>query len=52
MNVARLNYDIMHGTVSRGSATIPPKCECKKVRGFGDLKALRTVASLDYLGAD
>ena len=45
--VARLNYDVMNGTVRRGTALIPQGCVCRKVRGFGDLAAL---ATLDNIG--
>ena len=47
--VARLNYDIMEGTVRRGRALIPDECLCKKVRGFGDLKALPVLNDLGFL---
>ena len=42
--VSRLNYDAMSGMVTRGASTIPDKCICKKVRGFGDLKPLNALA--------
>jgi len=39
-DIARLNYNIMEGTVSRGISDIKANCICNKVRGFGDLKSL------------
>jgi len=42
-DIARLNYNIMDGTVRSGRATILNECLCKKVLGFGDLKALPTL---------
>lgn len=47
--ISRLNYNVMDGTVRRGSATIQAECLCQKVRGFGDLMPLPTVANLDFL---
>ncbi len=48
-DIARLNYDVMDGTVRRGRAMIPEKCICKKTRGFGDLKLMPTLKNLDHL---
>jgi molybdopterin/thiamine biosynthesis adenylyltransferase len=42
-DIARLNHDIMDGTVRRGKASIANECICKKTLGFGDLKALSTL---------
>jgi molybdopterin/thiamine biosynthesis adenylyltransferase len=42
-DIARLNYFIMEGTVSRGNSEIKEKCICKKVRGYGDLMPLSTL---------
>jgi molybdopterin/thiamine biosynthesis adenylyltransferase len=38
--VSRLIYDVIGGTVSRGTTQVKPKCICQKVRGFGDLADL------------
>lgn len=38
--ISRLNYNVMDGTVRRGTSTILDECICQKVRGFGDLKSL------------
>ena len=43
-SVSRLNYDAMSDMVTRGTSTIPDRCICKKVRGFGDLKTLNTLS--------
>lgn len=36
-------------TVRRGKATILNECICKKVQGFGDLKALPTLTDMGFL---
>jgi hypothetical protein len=41
--VSRLNYYAIEGTMSRGTASIPRECICRKVRGFGNLKPLLTL---------
>lgn len=38
--IQRLNYDILNGTVRRGTTQILDKCICKKVRSYGDLRRL------------
>ena len=48
-NISRLNYNVLDGTVRRGTTMIPDDCICKKVRGFGDLKQLPTLEDLSYL---
>jgi molybdopterin/thiamine biosynthesis adenylyltransferase len=40
--ISRLIYDVIGGTISRGTTQIKPKCICQKVRGFGDLADLHT----------
>lgn len=42
-DIARLNHNIMEGTISRGISDIKGNCICKKVRGYGDLLALPTL---------
>jgi hypothetical protein len=44
--IARLNYNIMDGTVRRGSSTILNGCICTKARAFGDLKRLPTLTRM------
>ena len=39
-NISRQNYDILEGTVRRGTSTTDPTCICHTVRAFGDLKSL------------
>lgn len=39
-----LNYNIMEGTVRRGSTTTDEHCICKSAKGYGDMKDLPTVA--------
>lgn len=39
-----LNYNIMEGTVRRGSTTTEDHCICKSTKGYGDLKDLPTIA--------
>lgn len=39
-DIARLNFNLMDGTVRRGRATLMNECVCKKALGFGDLKPL------------
>jgi molybdopterin-synthase adenylyltransferase len=39
-DIARLNLNMMDGTVRRGRATLMSECICKKALGFGDMKAL------------
>jgi molybdopterin-synthase adenylyltransferase len=48
-DIARLNYNIMEGTVRRGRALISDQCLCKKVRGSGDLKPLPVLRDLSFL---
>jgi hypothetical protein len=48
-DMARLNYNVMDGTVARGRTAIANECVCKKVRGFGDLKTLPTLRDLSFL---
>jgi len=48
-DVARLNYNVMDGTVRRGTSTVREKCICKKNRAFGDLKPLSTLCDLSHL---
>jgi len=48
--IARLNYDVMKGTVRRGRAPINDACICGKVRGFGDLRLLNTLPNATPLG--
>lgn len=45
-SILRLNYDIMNGTVARGSSQIPERCTCKNSKGFGDLKTLLTICDV------
>jgi hypothetical protein len=42
-DISRLNYFIMEGTVGRGSSDMKENCICKKVKGYGDLRALPTL---------
>jgi hypothetical protein len=42
-NIACLRYDILEGTVRRGTAMVKPNCVCGKHLGFGDLRPLDTV---------
>jgi hypothetical protein len=46
--VARLNYNIMDGTVRRGTSTILNGCICTKVRAFGSLKRLPTITRMPH----
>ncbi|MCH7950128.1 MAG: ThiF family adenylyltransferase, partial [Candidatus Dadabacteria bacterium] len=46
-NIARINYNIMKGTVRRGQATIKNPCVCQKFKGYGDLKNLPTQDKLN-----
>lgn len=48
-DVARLNYDLMDGTVRRGRAPGQTACVCTRVRGLGDLKPLPVLQDLSYL---
>lgn len=50
-DISRLNYNIMDGTVQRGTTSILPNCICRKVRGFGNLKSLPTLTDLGFLEA-
>jgi hypothetical protein len=50
-NISRLNYNVMDGTVRRGTTTVSTECICRKVRGFGDLMPLPTLSNLDYLNS-
>lgn len=47
--VARLNYNILDGTVRRGTSTILDGCICTKVKAFGDLKRLPTLKEIPRL---
>jgi hypothetical protein len=47
--VSRLNFDMLVGTVRRGTSDITPSCVCTKVRGFGHLESLPTQNSLAFL---
>ncbi len=47
-NISRLNYNIMDGTVRRGTTTVADRCVCTKARGRGDLGSLPTVESLSF----
>lgn len=47
--VARLNYNIMEGTVRRGTSTVLNGCICTKVKAFGDLKRLPTLKEMPRL---
>lgn len=49
-NVARLNWNLLDGTVRRGRASVQKPCICTKIRAFGDLRPLSTVADLKFLG--
>ena len=42
----RLNYYITDAEVKRGTMRSEDQCICKKVRAFGDLKAVGTVSVL------
>jgi hypothetical protein len=42
-DISRLNYDIMTGTISRGSGDIKRDCRCLKDKGYGDLKPLDSI---------
>ena len=48
--VSRLNYNVLDGSVRRGTTTIPKECVCKQVRGFGSLKSIPTFDDLSFLG--
>jgi len=48
-DIARLNWDVMAGTVRRGRAAIQNPCVCSKLRAFGDLRPLSTVTDLTFL---
>lgn len=43
-DVARLNYNVLEGTVRRGTTMISDGCICRKVRGVGDGKPRPTVS--------
>jgi molybdopterin/thiamine biosynthesis adenylyltransferase len=47
--ISRLNYQILEGTVSRGTSQSENVCVCKTTRGFGDLKPMQTVEDLRHL---
>lgn len=49
--VSRLRYDILSGTVRRGTAATAPNCVCQRIRGFGDLRPLSTQPDLSFLEA-
>jgi proteasome lid subunit RPN8/RPN11 len=42
-DISRLNYDIMTGTIRRGTGDIKPDCRCLKDKGHGDLKPLDSI---------
>jgi hypothetical protein len=44
--ISRLRYDIMEGTVRRGTTAVRPDCVCQKVKAFGDLRELPTLDEL------
>jgi len=48
-SISRLNYNVLDGTVNRGTTMIPDKCVCKQVRGFGNLKVIPTLHDLSHL---
>ncbi len=48
-SIVRLNYDVLEGTIRRGTTLIADKCVCRNVRGFGDLKDLPTVVDMPGL---
>jgi hypothetical protein len=48
-NLHRLNYNALDGTVRRGLIPLAAQCLCQKVKGFGGLKTLPTVANLAFL---
>jgi hypothetical protein len=43
-DISRINYDFLTGLSSRGTTTIDEKCICQRVKGFGDLAPLPTLA--------
>jgi molybdopterin/thiamine biosynthesis adenylyltransferase len=47
-DVSRLNWDILEGTVRRGTTTVLQGCQCTRHKGFGDLHALPTVSAGEY----
>ncbi len=47
--ISRLGYDVMRGTVIRGTTRTAPRCTCSAAKGFGDLKPLMTVEDLGGL---
>jgi len=42
-DIANLGYDIMAPALHRGTATIPSRCLCRTVKGYGDMKPLPTL---------
>lgn len=44
--IARLNYDLLEGTVRRGRSQVAHPCVCSRVRAKGDLAALPTVSQV------
>lgn len=44
--ISHLRYDIMNGTVRRGTTQIVPDCVCQKAKGFGDLRRLPALEAL------
>jgi hypothetical protein len=48
-NISRLNYDVLNGTVGRGTSDIRDKCKCKVVWDFGDLMLTSTVDDIFFL---
>ncbi len=49
--VSRLNYDVLQGTVRRGTTTVADTCACRTFRGLGDLKPLPTISDRRLLDA-
>jgi len=44
--ISHLRYDIMTGSVRRGTTDAAAGCVCQKVKGYGDLRPLTTLESL------
>ena len=51
-DICRLRYNILDGTVRRGQTRIMSDCICGKVKGFGNLRPLSTLACLPELGSE
>lgn len=47
--VPHLRYNIMTGSVRRGTTDVVSGCVCQKVKGYGDMRPLST---LEYLPLD